>query len=101
MSVELLVSIASVLLSLAVAYIPGLKDKYDQLDAPAKARVMAIALVVIAGGVFGLACANLLVLFGIEVACTPADAVKLLQILFAALIANQAAFQLLVKPFKA
>lgn len=100
MSVELLVSIASVLLSLAVAYVPGLNTKYDQLDKAGKARVMAIALILVAGGIFGLACANLLVLFGLTIACTVADAVTLVQVLVAALVANQAAFTLFVKPFR-
>lgn len=101
MSSEVLVSIAAVILSLAFAYLPGLREKYDQLDAAGKARVMGASLIIVAVAVFVLACANVLVLFGLEVACTPASAVQLFQLLIAALIANQATFQLAVRPFQA
>lgn len=100
MSVELLVSIAAGLLSLAVAYIPYLKDKYGQLDAAGKARWMAFALVAVTLGIFGLACANLLVLFGLQVACTAASAVQLVQLLVLALMANQSVFLIGVRPFQ-
>lgn len=100
MSVELLVMIAGSLLSLAVRYVPQLRERYDRLDAEGKARVMAVALVLVTLGVFGLACANLLVLFGLEVACTAASAVQLIQLLFLALMANQSTYMIAVRPAK-
>lgn len=100
MTVEILGAIAAGILSLAVAYVPGLKDRFDQLDAAGKARWMAALLVVVTFGAFGLACANLLVLFGLEVACSAEGGVALLRILIAALVVNQAVFQIGVRPFK-
>lgn len=99
MTVELLVGIAGVALSLGVRYIPGIEEKYEPLDPKAKARVMAALLVVATLAIFGLACANLLVLFGLEVACTAASAVQLFQLLLVALMANQSTFLIAVKPF--
>lgn len=97
---EVLVGIVGVAMSLAFAYVPGLREKYDALDAAGKARVMAVCLVVASLVVFGLACANILYLFGLMVACTADSAVGIFRILLAALVANQAAFVLLVKPYK-
>jgi hypothetical protein len=100
MTVELLAALAGSILSLALAYVPKLKDWYGVLDADGKARVMGILLIVTSLAIFGLACANLLVLFGLEVACTAASAVSLLQILFAALAANQGTFLIAVRSRK-
>jgi hypothetical protein len=44
MTVEELGQIAGVILSLAVAYIPGIRERFDALDGPGKARVMAALL---------------------------------------------------------
>ena len=100
MSSELLVSIVAFLLSLALAYIPGVKEWFESLDGPGKARVVAVGLIAVSVGVFALACANVLVLFGLQIACTAASAVELLKILVAALVANQSTYTLLVRPFK-
>ena len=100
MTVELLVAIAGGILSLALAYVPKLKDWYEKKTAEQKAQIMGALLVLVTLGVFGLACANLLVLFGLEVACTAASAVQLLQLLLVALAANQAVFSIAVRPFK-
>ncbi|RPJ29470.1 MAG: hypothetical protein EHM33_01070 [Chloroflexi bacterium] len=96
MTVEQLGSIAGVILSLAIAYIPQLAEWYGKFDTAGKARVMGILLVVAALGVFGLSCANVFML----VACTVEGAKDLLGILIAALVANQASFVLLVQPFQ-
>lgn len=100
MTIETLVAVAAGILSLAVAYVPGLKERYDQLDPAGKARWMAVLLIAVSLGAFGLACANLLILFGLEIACTAEGGVALLRILIAALVANQAVYTLAVRPFK-
>ena len=96
MSVEVLGGIVGIVLSLALAYVPRLSDWYATKDARQKAQIMAGLLVATALGVFGLGWANLYVL----VACSVAGARELVGVLIAALVANQAAFTLLVKPFK-
>ena len=100
MTVELLVAIAGGFLSLALAYVPKVKEWYEPKTPEQKAQIMAALLIAATLGVFGLACANLLVLFGLEVACTAASAVQLLQLLLVALAANQAVFSIAVRPFK-
>lgn len=96
MSVEQLGAIAGIVLSLALAYIPKVNDWYNAKTGPEKAQIMGALLVVSAAAVFGLGCANLYVL----VPCTVDGAKELIGILIAALVANQAAFVLAVKPFK-
>ncbi len=96
MTTEQLGSIAGIILSLAVAYIPKLREWYAAKDAQGKAQTMGILLVVSALGVFGLSCASVFSL----VACTVAGAKELLGVLIAALVANQASFLLLVKPYQ-
>ncbi len=100
MSVELLSQIAGLLLSLALAYIPGLAEWYAQKDGPAKARIKGALLVITAVGIFALACARIIADIGLGVSCDRASAIQLVQILITALIANQATFLLAVRPFK-
>ena len=97
MTVEQLGAIAGVILSLVLAYAPKIKDWYDTKTAAEKAQIMGALLVLSAFGVFGLSCANLYAL----VPCTVEGAKDLLGVLIAALVANQASFLLLVKPYKA
>ena len=96
MTVEQLGSIAGVILSLAVAYIPRVSDWYGGLDSKGKARVMGGLLVGVALGAFGLSCAGVYALMP----CTVEGAKDLVGVLIAALTANQATYLLLVKPFK-
>jgi hypothetical protein len=100
MTAEYLSAITGVALSLAFAYIPGLKDAYDAQTSQGKARIMAIALIVVAGGLFGLACANIANLFDVAIVCDVPGLVSVVKALLAALVANQAAYLLLVRPFK-
>ena len=92
-----LAAIIASLLSLAFAYVPGLKDWFDKLAQQQKAITMAIVLVVVAVGLWAGGCASLVV---VSIACTKEGGVDLLKILFAALTANQGTFVLLVNPFK-
>lgn len=99
-SPDILVAVASSALSLLVAYVPGLKQKFEALTREEKARVMAALLIGVTLVIYGLACADLLHLFGLAVACTAESAVELIQLLFTALVVNQAVFALFVHPFK-
>ena len=100
MSVELLSQIAGALLSLAMAYIPGLSEWYAGKDPKTKARVMAGLLVVVSVVIFTLACARIAADLNLGVVCTQASGVELVKILIAALMANQATYLLMVRPFK-
>jgi hypothetical protein len=88
---------AGIVLSLVIAYFPGVREWYDAKTGPVKAQIMGGLLVLVALVVFGLSCANLYPL----VACSVDGAKELVGILVAALIANQATFVLAVSPFKA
>lgn len=98
MSVEQLSQYAGVLLSLLLAYIPGVASWYDGKDASTKAGIMAGLLAVVAFGIYGLACLGWVVDLG--VACTQMGAIELVKLFISALIANQATFMLGVRPFK-
>lgn len=94
---NLLASFAGILLSLGFGYIPGLKDRYDTLVAQQKALVMAGLLLVAALGVFGLSCWG-----PFEYAtCDQGGAWALAEMFVTALIANQATYQIAVKPGQA
>lgn len=95
MTAEELGSIAGLILSLAVAYLPKVKEWYDGFDAAGKARVMGGLLVLTALGVFAYGCIPQSL-----VPCTLAGAKELVGVLIAALVANQATYLLLVRPFK-
>ena len=90
MTPEYLASVAGVLLSLGFAYIPGLREWYDAQAPQRKAQVMALALILVAGGAFGLACAQIATLTGAAISCDVPGAVSVVKVLIAALVANQA-----------
>jgi hypothetical protein len=100
MTPEYLASVAGIALSLAFAYVPNLKDWFDAQAPQRKAQVMAAALILVAGGAFGLACAQIATLTGAEITCDVPGVVAVVKVLIAALVANQAAYLLLVRPFK-
>lgn len=96
MTVQELGMIAGGIISLALAYIPPLADRYDNLDAKGKAQVMGVVLILSALGVFALSCSALYDF----VPCTTDGAKELFGVLLAALVANQAVYQIAVRPFK-
>ena len=98
MSAELLSSIVASILSLVFAYVPGIEAWFTALDAKVKASVMAIVLILTTVAIFALTCAGLAPQLG--VICDKNGALALVQILIAALMANQSTYVLLVKPFK-
>lgn len=95
MTSDELASIAAIVTSLIFAYLPGAKDWYGARDSTQKRGIMALLLIVIAVAAFGLSCGQVL---SLPITCDKAGALGLVQVLISALIANQAAYVLLVKP---
>lgn len=91
--VELLSSIAGVVLSLALAYIPGISTWYNALTGDQKRGLMALLLLMVAGGLVGAACAG----YYDGVTCDQAGAAAVVRAYIAALVANQATYSLAVQ----
>ena len=94
MEANLLVGIAGILLSLGFGYVPGLSDWYNALDGVRKAQVMALLLLVAAVGVFLAGCYSPWQ----AVTCDEEGFWGLVELLVLALVANQATFQIAVRP---
>ena len=89
---ELLASISAAVLSLALAYVPGLAGFYNGLGSDVK-RLVVGALIVLSG--IGAYAAAFNGLFGLIP--PPEGVLGLIQIILAALMASQAVYLLLVK----
>lgn len=94
MTSDLLASLAGIALSLAFAYVPGLRDWFDGLTTEYKRLVMAGALLIVAAGTLALSCGG--VLDPPVVTCDKPGIVGLAQAFVFALVANQAAYGLAV-----
>ena len=90
MNSEQLAAVAGLVLSLAFSYVPGLSDWYGALEATRKRLVMAGLLLVVTVGVFGFSCGGLANI----VTCDKAGAWALVNAFIAALVANQATYQI-------
>jgi hypothetical protein len=88
MTPEELGAIAALVLSLAMSYIPGLKEWYAGQSGEHKALIMLGLLVLVSGGAFGLACAGMYP----ELVCDQAGLMGLIKVFVVALIANQSAY---------
>ena len=84
-------------LSLLFGYVPGLRDWYEAQAGVKKAQVMAGMLLIAAVGVFLAACYTPWQ----WATCDTTGAWKLVEMLIAALDANQATYTLAVRPWKA
>jgi len=91
--VQLLI-IASITLSLAFSYLPGLREAYAAKSPTYKRLVMLILLALVTVGAFSLSCFGLGEPFHITVECSKAGAVSLLQMFVLAITSNQATFLL-------
>lgn len=96
MNADSLGALLGVVLSLAFSYVPGLNGWFDGLEKSAKQAWVGVFLVLIAGGVFAASCAGLA---DYGVACTKEGALGFIQVLIAALVANQSTY-LITKPGK-
>lgn len=94
MTPELLSRIAGIVLSLALAYVPGVSTWYNALSSQLKVTVMGALLILASVGALLAHCG------GVETACLQANLPTFLAALIAALTANQSAYIFLVKPFK-
>lgn len=88
-----LLLVGSALLSLGFAYIPGLKDKYDELDPTRKRLAMAGTLLLATIGIYGYGCAGRLDGF----ICDANTAWDLATSFVLAIMANQTTYELLGK----
>lgn len=88
MNAEQLSAIVGVLLSLGFSYIPGLKTWFDAKESDVKQAIMGLALVIVAGAVFGLSCAGVFD----TVACTQEGFWGFVGVLVSALVANQSIY---------
>jgi hypothetical protein len=94
MTAETISAIAGVLLSLVFAYFPGVSGWFANLDGTYKRLVMALSLLMVAGGALALSCWQIMY----TVSCDQAGIVALVQSFIAALVANQATYSLAVRP---
>jgi len=90
---ELLASISGMIISLAFAYVPGLKEWFDNLAGNYKRLVMGLSLVLACLVIFGLSCVG----WRDDVVCNQAALPELLSAVIFALIANQTAYTFAVK----
>ena len=89
MTPDQLSALAGILLSLALAYVPGLAEWYAGLEGRAKRLVMVGLLLTAAGGALAYQCRSI-------AACYTAGWEQLLSAFIAALVANQATYLLAV-----
>ncbi|MGB8644025.1 MAG: hypothetical protein WCF84_02220 [Anaerolineae bacterium] len=89
--------VAAVIAALAFAYIPGLREWFDGRTGTQKAGIMGLTLVLVAVGALGATCAQLL---DVGITCTKTGITTLITNLVTALMANQGAYMLLIRPIK-
>jgi hypothetical protein len=94
MTPELLASIAAMLLSLAASYLPGFSTWYSALDTLFKRLLMLILLAAVSAAAYALACAGYASSLHISLSCDAPGALDLFKTFLAALLANQATYQL-------
>lgn len=97
MTPEAISATLAVVLSLVLAYVPGLKDWYQALANDRKVALTGVLIVLVGVGTLAYGCRADTT--GI-VACVTANWEGALSAIIAALVANQATYTLLVKPFK-
>lgn len=94
MSAELISAIAGGLLSLGFSYIPGLNVWFAGLESIYKRLIMAGLLVLVSAVVFGLSCTSWAAAWGIAITCDQPGLQMLIGSFLAALVANQATYQI-------
>lgn len=91
MDSQMLSAIAGITISLALSYIPGLRQAWENLGGDYKRAITGVLLVVTAGVVYGLSCAGWV---DAGITCDRAGLWAVLENLVAALIANQSVYTL-------
>jgi hypothetical protein len=92
MTLETLSLGAGAVLSLLASYIPGWDKWYSSLEPIYKRIIMAVLLVLVSAGIFGLSCMGMGDQIGVAVTCDYEGGAPLFRIFISALIANQAAY---------
>lgn len=93
MTPETLSAIAAGLLSLVLAYVPGVRERFAALATDQRRAVVGALILVSAIGALGATCANVYV----TVTCDPDGVNVLVRCVIAALVSNQGTYTLLVK----
>ena len=88
---ELLASLAGVLLTLILSYVPTLNVKYAAMSAQTKSLINLGCLLAIAVGIVLLSCTNVMAI----IACQKADLIVFVQTFIFAMIANATSFTVL------
>ena len=96
MTDNVIASLAGALLALLFGYAPGVRPWYEALEPTRKALVMLLLLAVAAAVLYGAACYTPLGAAGIT--CDEAGLWTVVRLFLAALVANQATYQIGVKP---
>lgn len=89
-----LAAVAGIVLSLLFSYVPGLHDWYGKQTAQAKSGIMAVCILLVAILTFALSCTGL----QLSTTCDQRGAWGLVQIVIAALVANQGTYVLSPQP---
>jgi hypothetical protein len=97
MTPELLIAIAGVIVALVFEYFPVLARKYNGLQDDIQRLIMLGVLVVVSGGVYGLACSGYGAYFGLSLVCGEAGILELVRAFIIALITNQSVHRILPK----
>ncbi len=97
MTQDQLTGAAAIILSLVMAYVPGVSDWYQTLTSPKKALLMAGLLLIVVVGSFAASCGGFV---SIGVVCDKNGLIALVQLFVLALVANQSTFSIFVRPFQ-
>ena len=98
MTVEQIAAIVGIVLSLGFTLIPGLNAKFAGLAGDVKMSVMGILDILVGVAVFGLACAPGFTFLGLTVTCDAQGLAGLVNVIIAAIIANQGVNLVIPKP---
>ncbi|NPV87267.1 MAG: hypothetical protein HPY45_14810 [Anaerolineae bacterium] len=93
MTPEQLAAISGILLSLVFSYVPGLSDSWNKAAPTTKRGIMAALLFLTAAAIYIFSCAGITE-YSQNVTCDRQGLLQLINIFIAALIANQAAYQI-------
>jgi hypothetical protein len=95
-TVEVLLGLAAIVLSLTFKFLPGLRTKFAVIGSGNKAVVNLVAVTIMAVIVYVLTCYRLIALTGVE--CTKLSMVSMAKDIFWVLVANQMTHIATVKP---
>jgi len=98
MTSEQLAAIAGMVISLLLAYAPGLRTWFDTLASEAKGGITAAVTVCAGLAIYGLSCAGWFLQLGVT--CSQGGFQQLVTIVIGALVGLAGTYVTLVRPFK-